>query len=175
MVDKHWMLPLPPPHTPTASASLADRWAMFVGRHLYDYNARALRRWLLLAASGALALLWAVWQVVALPWVALAQVQLGVLLVDPVFIRLQSLHRLFKRQAVESTAFPVDILGNASQRVESMVLQKENNTLRTASRLDDRFVCGLGNFWQQACAKQRTDTDSRFAEHFPATDCSLHC
>ena len=47
-------------------------------RHLFDYNTAATRLWLALAASGLLAVVWAVSRLVALPWVELAQVQLGI-------------------------------------------------------------------------------------------------
>ena len=66
--------PAPPPdpgHRP-------GPWGRFAQRHLFDYNPAATRRWLLLAAAGLLATGWALHQLVALPWMALAQVQLGI-------------------------------------------------------------------------------------------------
>ena len=47
-------------------------------RHLYDYNPAATRLWLALAGSGLLAAVWAMSQLIALPWVELAQVQIGI-------------------------------------------------------------------------------------------------
>jgi len=67
--------PIPEPADPAVPVGL---WAAFAQRHLFDYNASATRRWLGLALSGALALGWAGWQISALPWVVLAQVQLGI-------------------------------------------------------------------------------------------------
>ena len=53
-------------------------WGRFAQRHLFDYNPAATRCWLLLAAAGLLATGWALHQLMALPWMALAQVQLGI-------------------------------------------------------------------------------------------------
>ena len=50
----------------------------FAQRHLFDYNAAATRLWLALAACGALAAAWAFSQLIALPWVDLAQVSIGI-------------------------------------------------------------------------------------------------
>ena len=47
-------------------------------RHLYDYNAAATRLWLALAGTGLLAAVWAMSQIIALPWVELAQIQIGI-------------------------------------------------------------------------------------------------
>ena len=70
---------LPPPSAPHPDPALpAGPWAAFVRRHLFDYNPAATRRWLALATAGALALGWALWHVSALPWLVLAQVQLGI-------------------------------------------------------------------------------------------------
>jgi hypothetical protein len=70
---------LPRPTEPQPDpAPPAGPWAAFARRHLFDYNPVATRRWLALATAGALALGWAFWQVSALPWLALAQVQLGI-------------------------------------------------------------------------------------------------
>jgi len=55
----------------------AGPWGRFARRHLFDYNAAATRRWLLLAAAGLLAAGWALLQLTSLSWMALAQVQLG--------------------------------------------------------------------------------------------------
>jgi diguanylate cyclase (GGDEF)-like protein/PAS domain S-box-containing protein len=69
----------PTPIEPHPGPALpAGPWAAFARRHLFDYNPAATRRWLALASAGALALGWAVWQLSALPWLALAQVQLGI-------------------------------------------------------------------------------------------------
>ena len=56
-------------------------WGRFAQRHLFDYNPQATARWLALAASGALALGWAIVQLTQLGWLALAQVQLGIVFV----------------------------------------------------------------------------------------------
>ena len=69
----------PPADKPTAPTPTARGFlAGFVARHLFDYNAPAIRLWLALAASGALAAAWSLVQLAALPWAALAQVQLGI-------------------------------------------------------------------------------------------------
>jgi diguanylate cyclase (GGDEF)-like protein/PAS domain S-box-containing protein len=72
---------LPPPAPSTDQSARPRLWAAFAGRHLFDYNASATRRWLGLALGGAVALAWALWQLAALPWVVLAQVQLGIVFV----------------------------------------------------------------------------------------------
>ena len=66
--------PAPPPdpgHRP-------GPWGRFAQRHLFDYNPAATRRWLALALAGLLTTGWALQQVLALPWMVLAQVQLGI-------------------------------------------------------------------------------------------------
>ncbi len=50
----------------------------FAQRHLFDYNPAATRLWLALAACGALAAAWAFSQLIALPWVDLAQISIGI-------------------------------------------------------------------------------------------------
>ena len=57
---------------------LVDLFGGFARRHLFDYNAAATRRWLALATGGALAAAWAFAQLVALPWIDLAQVLIGI-------------------------------------------------------------------------------------------------
>ena len=67
-----------PPAPPPEPGPRPGPWGRFAQRHLFDYNPAATRRWLLLAAAGLLAIGWALHQLVALPWMALAQVQLGI-------------------------------------------------------------------------------------------------
>ena len=73
-----------PPSTPATPATPPEPgprpglWGRFAQRHLFDYNPAATTRWLLLAASGAVALGWSLHQLAQLDWVALVQVQLGV-------------------------------------------------------------------------------------------------
>ena len=75
---------LPPPPTGRPNAAPPDPGprpgpcAAFAQRHLFDYNPAATRRWLALATAGLLAAAWSWWQVAALPWEALVQVQLGI-------------------------------------------------------------------------------------------------
>ena len=59
----------------------AGPWARFVRRHLFDYKPAATRAWLLLAAVGSLATVWALVQLAQLPWADWARVQLAVGLV----------------------------------------------------------------------------------------------
>ena len=86
----------------------------------------------------------------------------------PVLVWLQSLHGLFKRQAVERTALLVQVLGNAGQRVEPVVLQKENDPLRNARRLNHRYVRTLHTPGKQARPKQRTRAAHGPMKHFSA-------
>ena len=74
--------PRPDPSAAAAPASpprpAPGLWRRFEQRHLFDYNAAALRRWVALAAAGAAAAGWALSQVVALSPDALLQVALGI-------------------------------------------------------------------------------------------------
>ncbi|WP_326534782.1 EAL domain-containing protein [Pseudorhodoferax sp.] len=60
---------------------MSTPWARFRQAHLFDYNAQALRLWLLLVVSGALALAWALWSVSAWPAAALWPLLAGLALV----------------------------------------------------------------------------------------------
>ena len=69
------------PATPPDPGPRPGAWGRFAQRHLFDYNPAATRRWLALALAGLLITGWALQQVLALPWMVLAQVQLGIGLV----------------------------------------------------------------------------------------------
>jgi len=60
------------------AVSHAGPWQRFRQRHLFDYNAPAMTRWLALVAAGGLAALWALLQLAALPTSELLRVALGV-------------------------------------------------------------------------------------------------
>jgi diguanylate cyclase (GGDEF)-like protein/PAS domain S-box-containing protein len=53
-------------------------WSRFVQKHLYDYNAAAMRLWLGLITAGTCAAIVALVQLSTLDWPALAQVQVGI-------------------------------------------------------------------------------------------------
>jgi len=67
-----------PPNAPPEPRLRGGPWGRFAQRHLFDYNPGATRIWLALAGSGALAIMYALLQVAAMPWPALAQVQLAI-------------------------------------------------------------------------------------------------
>ena len=87
--------------------------------------------------------------------------------VHPVFVWFQSLHRLRKRQPAQSTAF-LQFLGDAGQRVEPMVLQKENNPFGSAGDLNHWRVSTLSKVRKQTGAQQRTHTGRHSMKHFSA-------
>jgi len=64
--------------TEAPAVSHAGPWSRFRQRHLYDYNATATTRWLVLVAAGLLAAAWALLQLAALPTPTLLRVALGV-------------------------------------------------------------------------------------------------
>jgi len=66
------------PDPRTGQAAHRRLWAAFAARHLFGYNPSATRRWLSLALAGAVALVWAVWQLAASPGLALDQVLPGI-------------------------------------------------------------------------------------------------
>jgi diguanylate cyclase (GGDEF)-like protein/PAS domain S-box-containing protein len=66
---------------PKPASPRVGLWSRFRQRHLHDYNATATARWLALAAAGALAAAWALWQLAALPVPDLWRVALGVVFV----------------------------------------------------------------------------------------------
>ncbi|MDO9074993.1 MAG: EAL domain-containing protein [Rubrivivax sp.] len=68
----------PPIGQPAAPSAPAGWWARFVRVHLYDYNASATALWATLSAGGLCAAVWAMWQLSALPPVALLQVLAGI-------------------------------------------------------------------------------------------------
>ena len=86
-----------------------------------------------------------------------------------VFVRLQSLHGLCKGQPAERTAF-LQIIRDAGQRIETMVLQKENDPFGAARSLNDWSVSGPGKAGKQTSAEQRTDTGRHSMKHFSTID-----
>ncbi len=71
----------PVPEPPAGTGQPAGPWARFVRAHLFDYSPRGLRVWLALAATGGLALAWALGQLAQLDGPTLARVALGLGLV----------------------------------------------------------------------------------------------
>ncbi len=78
MQSKPAKVPQMPTPTPPEPGAQPGPWGRFAQRHLFDYNRAATRLWLALAACGTAATVYALVQLSHLPWVALAQVQLGI-------------------------------------------------------------------------------------------------
>ena len=163
------------PTPPLEPCPRPGAWARFVQRHLFDYNAAASARWLTLLGCGALTLLWSLQQLAALGWVALAQVQLGI-----VFVALAACFPVriprtkYSIGVADVFVFALLALHGAPAAILAAAVEGSVGTLRTSKRLSSRLstpsaaalgmaLCGLTHHYSQP-ALQRLGLPATLAE-----------
>ncbi len=134
-----------PPSAPATPATPPDpgprpgAWGRFAQRHLFDYNPAATRRWLALAAAGGVATVWALQQLLALPWMALAQVQLGIVFVAlAACFPLQIPRTKYTIGVADVFVFALLALHGAPAAILAAVAEGVVGTLRSSKRLSSR-------------------------------------
>ena len=163
------------PTPPLEPGPRPGAWARFVQRHLFDYNAAASARWLTLLGCGALTLLWSLQQLAALGWLALAQVQLGI-----VFVALAACFPVriprtkYSIGVADVFVFALLALHGAPAAILAAAVEGSVGTLRTSKRLSSRLstpsaaalgmaLCGLTHHYSQP-ALQRLGLPATLAE-----------
>ena len=126
----------PPPPAPARSP-----WARFAQAHLFDYRAPARRLWLGLVAAGALALAWALQQVLALPWAQQWPLAAGVALVAlAAWFPVQIPRTKFTYSVADLFVFSLLAMAGAPAAVLAAGAEAAVGCWRTSRRLSSRLA-----------------------------------